>query len=510
MLGLFPGSAPPVQSVPATRRRNFMSWCIGYAVCIVATLTFAAIAVSTATQPFSLALLILLVGAAVCVVRPVLGLYGTVFFTIFGDPITSSWYPFFKNFSSAESILFINKQIIFSPLELYLSALMLGMVLRSMSSPEVRSRRDVLLIPILVFTGFLLFGFVNGVSHGADIKIAVTELRPVLYVAVVYVLATKLFNRRSQYLRLYGLIVLAVFGNSIVAIIWYRGVPAASKDDLESLVAHGVTLPMNAMFVFIVASWLFKCQSQYRRLVLPLLAAPVIYVYLISQRRAAFVALLGAIILIFIVLLWTNSRTFWRLAPVVLIVGALYTGAFWNSTGSLGFPAQAVKSVIAPDQLNQKDASSDAYRVAEKTDLLFTIRSSQFLGIGFGQKFYRPVPLPAITTFELAEYTPHNSVLWVWIKTGIGGFVALLFLLATAMRTGANSLRRSKRPDDSAVLFTSLAFVVMYMIFAYVDIAWDAQNTVFLGVALAAIASWNRLKDVDHVVMKEPSAALTV
>ncbi len=240
---------------------------------------------------------------------------------------------------------------------------------------------------------------------------------------------------------------------------------------------------------------------------LPIAAIPVAVVYLISERRAAFVGLLAATIMLFLVLFWRKRRVFWRTAPIVLIIVTLYTAAFWNSSGTLGFPAQAVKTIVAPGQLDEKDQTSDAYREAEKFDILTTIKSSQFLGIGFGQKFLRPVPLPEITAFELAAYTPHNSVLWIWMKTGLGGFVAMLFLFGSAMRIGARSLLETSDADESAVIFTLAASVLMYAVFAYVDIAWDVQNCVLLGVALAAIGNWSDLG--RHEIVRSTELAAT-
>jgi O-antigen ligase len=83
---------------------------------------------------------------------------------------------------------------------------------------------------------------------------------------------------------------------------------------------------------------------------------------------------------------------------------------------------------------------------------------------------------------------PHNSVLWIWLKMGYLGFVAMLFLIARAVQHGARSVLRIASPDRAAVAFGALAYVVMYMIYAYVDIAWDIRSMVFLAVAFAICA----------------------
>jgi len=341
----------------------------------------------------------------------------------------------------------------------------------------------------MVFTGFLLLGFVNGYAHGGDHAAAVWELRNLMILPVLYVVLTNLFTRRQQYQRLFWLVMIATFINSIIALLYQRTLTAAELDSMESLVAHGATLPMNAMIVLIAAAYLFKSESLARRLLLPLMAIPVVIVFLISERRAAVVALVGGLMLLGIMVFWTNRKVFMKVAPLVLIAGVLYTAAFWNdSTSTAGFPAQAIKSVIAPDQVSERNQSSDVYRVVERIDIVATINSNPILGIGFGKPFLRPIPLPEINPFFLEDFMPHNSILWIWMKAGIGGFIAMLFLFGTAMRTGARAALRQRTGDYAAITFTSTAIVLMYAVFSYVDISWDPQNMVLLTVAIAQIS----------------------
>jgi hypothetical protein len=249
---------------------------------------------------------------------------------------------------------------------------------------------------------------------------------------------------------------------------------------------------MNTLVVVILAAWIYRRSTSWApRVLLVAFAVPVVVAYMISQRRAAIVAFIAALLLLAIVLFWTNRRSFWRVVPVVLILISGYTAAFWNSTSTPGFPAQAIKSVIAPDQVSERNQNSDNYRIIEKVDVLATIQSSPATGIGFGKPFLRPVPLPGITPFLLEPYVPHNSILWIWMKAG--GFVALLYLLSTAMRTGARAVLQAPRGGDAALMLTSVAFVLMYVVFAYVDIAWDPQNMVLLAMAFAHIGSAERL-----------------
>jgi hypothetical protein len=499
---LSPAGAPAL-TVGDARRQDRRAWRSTYGLCMVATLVVALIAVRTAPTQFSLALVMLFVVVALAIVRPRLAIYPIVFFAVLGDPVTAPWYPFTKNLSSQESILFISNGISFTPLELCLGALFLGWILQRVGQRGVPVLKGRLYRPIMVFTLFLVFGLVHGLASGGNRNAALWEIRAMLYLPIGYVLFTNLIDRKEQYRRLYTLIMIAVFMNSIIALLNYGTLSEAKKDTMESFIAHGATLPMNAMLVLLAASWLFRDGSRARRIVLPFVLVPVGYVYVISERRAGFVALLGALILLGIFLFWTRPRAFWKVVPLVFLIGATYTAAFWNNeTSAAGFPAQAIKSVIAPDQVSSRNQDSDFYRIVEKNDIVATIRSSPVLGIGFGHEFLRPYPLPQINPFLLEPYMPHNAILYMWMKVGAFGFMSMVYLFGVAMLTGSRTvLRLPKGSDYAAITFTSVAFVLMYAVFAYVDISWDAQNMLVLALAMAQIASASRLAGTpDDVV----------
>jgi O-antigen ligase len=276
--------------------------------------------------------------------------------------------------------------------------------------------------------------------------------------------------------------------NGLAALQEYFSLTAADREALESLGEHGAAVQAAALIVFTVATWLFRRRDGFSgRWVLLFMAVPVTWAFLLSERRAGMVALFAGLALVLVVLRWHDRRRFWMALPIVLLSFGAYLGAFWNAPGVPGFPAQAVKSVVAPDQQSEEDKASDEYRNIERHDVVTTIRANPVMGIGFGQRFYQPWPLPNISFFVFWEYITHNSVLWIWMKAGIGGFVAMLVMFATALRSGARALLATDDPAAKVVTLTSVAYVLMFAIFAYVDIAWDTRNVVLLAVCLAQI-----------------------
>lgn len=472
-------------SVGEQLRRARARWWVSYIVVLGVGIVVGGLAWMTTPRFLSLGIATLMVTVAAWMIRPLLGLHLTVFFALVGDQVTVAWFPFNKNLSSRESILYVADQISLSPLDLVLCVATAVVALRVLASPDRRLVLGPLFVPLLVFSFICVASFVRGVGSGGDLRIAIFEARPMFYMPLVYFAAVNLCERAGQYRRLVYTAIAAVFVQSLLSIQYYMTLSTAERDELEALGEHGSTLGMNLLFVLAVGALVFHRCSARMRMALVALSAPVIWVYLVSQRRAAFVGLGAAIVLLLMVLFWRQRRTFWRFGPILIVLAVGYLGAFWNSTGTAGFPAQAVKSVVAPGQLSEADQSSDLYRVVENFDLNYTIRSQPVLGLGFGQKFLQPVRLPDISFYEFYEYIPHNSILWIWINTGFAGFVTVFYLLGRSIMHGARRVRVMADGRDVAVVMAAVTYIVMYSVYAYVDIAWDARNMVLLGLTMA-------------------------
>jgi O-antigen ligase len=470
--------------------RDRWAWRFAYLATLMVGAMLTVVAWRTAPGWISVAAALLLIVLGAWAVRPLVALHLTVFFLLVGDSVTAPWYPMAKNFSSRESILFVTDRLTFSPIDLTLGFALACLLLRRVAN-QLPLVKGPLLRPLLVFTGFVVLGFVYGTARGGSSRVAVFEVRPLLYLPIVYVLASNLCRTAAQYRRLLWTAMGAVLCNSLLSLNFYGGLSHSAKSALESLGEHGAGVGMNTLFVLLIGTCLLRGSSTRNRCVLILMALPVGWVYFLSNRRAAVIGLLAGLALLSVILFWRQPRTFWKAVPIVSILLVGYVAAFWNSKSSAAFPAQAVKSVVSPNSLSARDQSSDLYRQIENNDLNFTIRQTKLMGVGFGNQFYQPYPLPDISSnFEFHGYIPHNSILWIWLQTGFAGFVAMMYLLGRALMVGASKIRRASDGPDIMAVTAAALFIAMYSVFAYVDIAWDARNMVLLGVALALCANF--------------------
>ena len=495
------GAAMMPQSVAGQRRLDSRRWRLVYAQMVLLTLVSAGLAYISAPDPFSIALLLLVMCCAAVVARPILGVYGAAFLTMVGDTVTVPWYPFTKNFSSRESILFLNDGLTINPLEIIILLTAVSWILRMLGDTEWALHKGVLWKPVMTFTGFVFLGLIYGLSRpGHDTTVAVWEVRPLLYLPILYVLITNLFTTARQYERLFMCALAGVVVQSLLALQYFHSLDRDVREHLDALTEHAASIHVDVLIIFVLAIWLLPRCNHIRRIWVTLALIPCVWMFVLAQRRAAAVALIAGVLAL-VAVMYQRRRwaTLW-FAVVGVVFGALYTAAFWNSTEGVGFGAAAVKTVIAPGQLSLEDQNSDLYRQIEAYDIWYTIRSNELFGVGFGQQFLRPWQLPDISFFVFWQYLPHNSVLWIWMKTGIGGFISMLYLMARTIHHGVRSAVRIQSHDLTSVVIGSVIYVVMYMVYCYVDIGWDIRSTVFLAITMAICA------DLVNVIEPPPEA----
>lgn len=424
---------------------------------------------------------------------PRYGVYLIMGLGMAADSALVYWYPMIKNFSSGESLLFLHNAIIFSPLESFLVLTYVSWLGRAIIQRKLTSFYTGLLFwPTMLFIAFITFGLVYGLGRGGNVNIGLWESRSIYYLPLMLVLTSNLIETRRHVNILLWLVMIAIFINGFIGSWFVATVLKFDLSTVDRIAGHPSSVHANTFFIMVIGSWMFGA-SYARRLILPVMMPFVLLSFFANQRRAAFVTLAIALVFVFAVLYWHNRKAFFLIAPVAAIVGTLYIGAFWNSSGVIGMPARAIKSVVAEDASSERDQSSNLYRILENINILFTIRMSPLIGVGFGQKFHIIAPMADISFFDWWEYIPHNSVMWIWIKTGIGGFLAMLFMVGLSIIKGFQVLARMPGGDLSAIALTAVLYIIMHFIFAYVDMSWEPQSMIYIGMSMGLINSLERI-----------------
>lgn len=442
--------------------------------------------------------LLYLVGAAAILVQPRYGLYLILLFTLLGDAALLPWYPFVKGFSGRESLFFLHDAIIVSPLELYVLLIAISWLFREARRGRVRLFTGDLFRPALAFMAFLLFGLVYGIGTGGDVRIALWETRAIFYLIALLFLTSNLTETAAQANRLIWMAMAALFIKGTIGSLYYLLVLKGDLTGVERISEHAAAMHLNTLFVLGLAAWIYKT-SVTKRAVLPLMIPFVMLGYIAMQRRAAFVTLAVAFALAVAVLYRERRRAFWLTMPGLAVLSAVYLAVFWNSQSVLAVPSQAIKSVIAAEQASSDDRSSNDYRVIENRNIRFTIHQHPLTGVGFGRKFFIIEPMPDISSlFDWWEYITHDSMMWIWMKTGVGGFFSMLLLTGLAVVRGTQALERRPGDDFNAVILTATLYIVMHFIYACVDMSWDAQSAVYVGTMMGLVNSADRIRPISR------------
>jgi hypothetical protein len=434
-----------------------------------------------------------LLGAVAILARPRYGLYLILFCSLIGDAVLLPWYPFVKGFSARESLFFVHDALIISPLELYILLIGGSWFARQMWQNQLRFYTGQLFWPALVFLAFILFGLAYGIGTGGDLRIALWEARAIFYLAALLVLTSNLIEKPTHVSHVMWMAMAALLVKGIYSSLYYLSVLKGDLRGIEGISEHAAAIHLNTLFVLSLVVWIYRT-SRMKRVLLPLMIPFVILGYIAMQRRAAFVTVAIAFVLVAALLYKTHRRVFRLLAPTFAVLGVCYVAVFWNSQSLPAVPAQAIKSVIAAEQPSEEEQSSNNYRVLENRNIIFTIHSHPLAGVGFGQKFYIIAPMDDISAlFEWWEYITHNSIMWMWMKAGIGGFCAMLFLIGMAVVAGVRALARLPGDDLSAAVLTATLYIVMHFIYACVDMSWDEQSMVYVGAMMGLVNSAERI-----------------
>ncbi|MCB9135436.1 MAG: O-antigen ligase family protein [Anaerolineales bacterium] len=450
--------------------------------------------------PASIAWVIFFIGIVLIVYEPRYGIYLILFFSLAGDSLLLYWYPFTKNLSSSESLMYLSNALIVSPAEIYMVVTFIAWFGRDIVRHKINFYRGQLFWPSIVFILFITLGLIWGVGRGGNLNIALWEVRAIFYLPLMLVLTNNLITQRKHASHLIWVIVLALFVESLVGAYIYLFVLQGDLSSVESLTEHSAAIHINLVIVLWLATWLFKGGSSNKRIFISLLLPTILLTYMAAQRRAAFLSLFIVLAFMVLILYQERRKVFWMLIPFATVIGLVYVAAFWNSGSTLALPVQAIKSVVAQDQANAKDQSSNLYRQLENINTHYTMSQAPLTGVGFGQKMLFIVPMPDISFFVLWEYITHNSILWIWAKAGVGTFISMLILIGMAILVGMRTLQRTQSGELKAIILSATFYIIMHFVYAYVDISWDNQSMLLVGTMMGLISCMEHVIELDIAI----------
>ena len=400
------------------------------------------------------------------------------------DLATVSWFPALKNLSSTESTMFLSNSLTVSPFEITLIWALLVTAYRHIGSKDRPFLSARLVRPLMVLMALAAVGFVIGLSRGGDSRAAVYEVRPLVYLPLLYLLIVNVCRTTADYRRVFWAAIAGVFVQSLLSLNVYRQMSPATREGLESLNEHGSAIGMNLLLVTTVLALVYRGVSARVRVVLVALRARPCSGSTSSTNAAP--PLLGL------------PRRSSCSPSSSSGANGKRSGRWFRSRRSYSPRTRRLLDVIGANRVScsgrqvrhcaqqLERSGSQLERLPRYRELQPALHHSVVTNHRFGIRTTVPPagPTRRHQLFEFNAYLPHNSLLWIWVKMGFFGFVAVLYLFVTTLLLGADRVRRAAQGLDLVTVSSAVMFVMMYAIYIYVDVAWEARNVTLLALAM--------------------------
>jgi O-Antigen ligase len=341
---------------------------------------------------------------------------------------------------------------------------------------------------VLALFAAVIYGLVVGIflNHGS-MRESFQEVRPYIYLTAMYFLISATVRDRKGLRAILWTLVLCEIFKSLQGMVVYIETRHWSPRP-QSILGHEEAYFMTLYLLLVLGMWMFDAPLGNLRKVATRALPLVLFADLLNDRRAAWLMLGGGLMVITLIG-WIRRPEIrpkiLRIVAVVGVVCAVYLPVFWNSTSTFGQPARAIKSAIAPDK---RDASSDLYRIQEDRNLENDIKHAGPLGEGFGVMIKYALPIVDLrAAVPELDYIPHNDVLYILLRMGIFGGVAMWGLIGAGIIAGC---RLTKVADREIMLIGALlaCAMVAYALEGATDQGFYMYRIAFITGAILGLA----------------------
>jgi hypothetical protein len=392
------------------------------------------------------------------------------------------------------------------PVEIFLILVLTIWILKAGLHRSFGLPKSPILTCMKIYWVLLIVAVGIGLTHGAQLKFDLWELRSWIYITVAFILAAALLQTTRAFdLILWTIVVGSGFKGILGTYIFFR-YARAMEPRPEAILGHEEAFFFGIFIVLACALWLYDMRGPLRTTATGLLPFVVI-ADMANARRTAWLIIAVSMVVLLVICFRTlpRRRKFVVRAFVVMLVGgALYLPAYWNHDGTLAQPARAVRSQFQP---SSRDQASDLYRQQENLNLLWNVKSAGVKGSGFGV----PISYSGITNISnidpMIAYIPHNGLLWIWLRLGLQGEIVFWCMCAVAL---VRATRLAMAKDRRLAMFGALVTcaIVSYLVDGYEDMGLaEYRIAITIGCLLGAMEVATRFVRAQELTL-EPTIEL--
>lgn len=371
-----------------------------------------------------------------------------------------------------------------SPIEVATVLVAASVTLRAVARGERFPRLPLIVLAVPLA---MSLGMAYGLAKGAPSNLVYTETRGLLVGLATFIAAVRLAPGRHEVIGRTVLVSTFLLALIMISRYLFYVRPGNVTVPPEFQFAHENSI-MLGVGLLLGAGRAVNARDLRTALGMALFCALVLVAMIVTGRRAATLVLLVGALSMGALLLPRRPVLVFAVGIPLALAGAAYLGAYWNKEyGALAQPARAVRSQFDP---TLRDESSDRYRQLEKVNVVETVRVNRLFGVGFGRPFAQFQPLPDLTSFwPMQSFTPHQSILWLWLKMGWFGISVFLGAVVMVLQRTFEQMRNAGADHNrwmlGAVLFSA---TVMFLMYSTVDIGFAGLRQVGPMMVVAAIA----------------------
>jgi hypothetical protein len=339
----------------------------------------------------------------------------------------------------------------------------------------------------LVFFLWILGSLLHGLLSGGMLLAALWETRALMYLGIFYFFIPQVVHTKEQVQSLMWICIGVISFKAFEGIARFISFGFRFPWGLDLMTNSEDPVFMITILVLFIGLALFGGHANQRRTLL-CLSLPLLLGIFVGNRRATYVSFVITIVALVVLLPRKQQRLLLTVLSAIIFFFGMYLGLFWNNLGRAGIVAQQVKSVIfeEPTMMSDRNYSSNVYREEEAYNLAYTIRESPVVGIGFGKVYEKPINL--YLRFGLSDYVAHNSILWLFMRTGAIGFFLFFLFVDAFVFLGASIFSRLSDPYLKAVCAMCVLAIINQIVVNYVEMQFIYyRNMAYLGFLMGLL-----------------------
>jgi hypothetical protein len=394
--------------------------------------------------------------------------------------------PFFHTVTAGSGV---------TPMELLLVVAGVIWALRTVQARERLVHASAIGASLALLALLLTVFLAIGVARHGNLRAAMWEVKPLVYVMVFFALASSMLSTTQRVRQLLWILVVGSGAKATYGLLMFMSVRNVFPRP-EAVLGHEESFFFGVFVIATLGMWTFGVTGRLRTTATALLPI-VLMADMVNSRRTAWAILFaGALTMCVISFVRFPARrpVLLRCLATAALGMAVYLPLFWDNTGATAQPARAVRSVIAPSSSDARDSSSDRYRMEEDLNLIVNIRSHHGTGSGFGVPINYAVPITDLTGIaSMLAFVPHNGVYWIWMRMGALGEGVFLLFIGFGVVASAR-LVRAADPETALLGAVSVCALLAYLIMGEKDLGfWWLRIAVAIGVLLGAVDARRRV-----------------